>query len=171
MTDVIEFKINDQVVKVEASDGDMTLIDYLHEHQNLTGTKFSCGIGVCRSCTVATRAPDSNSLGTTLSCLTRLFELSGFNVYTVESLGTEQKLAALQKAFLEHFSFQCGYCAPGFLMAAEAMLDQIRKKPITKEQLDNLIEGYVGSNLCRCTGYVSYIEAIREVASEMIKNK
>jgi aerobic-type carbon monoxide dehydrogenase small subunit (CoxS/CutS family) len=164
MSQTIRFHINDKAVHADAADSDMALIDYLHERQNLTGTKFCCGIGVCRACTVATRNEKGALMEKTLACSTPVSAVKDMRIYTVESLGSQEALAPLQLAFLENFSFQCGYCAPGFLMAATAMLSHLKDAPVYAEQLDEVINTWVGGNLCRCTGYVRYIEAIRQVA-------
>jgi aerobic-type carbon monoxide dehydrogenase small subunit (CoxS/CutS family) len=164
MSETIHFHVNDRPVKADAADADMPLIDYLHERHNLTGTKFSCGIGVCRACTVTTRNEKNALLEKTLACSTPVSACKDMRVYTVESLGSEEALAPLQQAFLENFSFQCGYCAPGFLMAATAMLAHLKNSPTQQSQLDGVMEQWVGGNLCRCTGYVRYMEAIRQVA-------
>ena len=164
MSSPVQFFINDKAVQASAEDSDMTLVDFLHERQNLTGTKFCCGIGVCRACTVATRNEQSTVLEKTLAFSTPVSFLEGQRIYTVESLGSEEILSPLQQAFLDHFSFQCGYCAPGFLMAATAMLSHLKVTPVSAAELDEVIETWVGGNLCRCTGYVRYLEAIRKVA-------
>lgn len=164
MSQTVQLHINDKAVEVSAGDSDMALVDFLHERQNLTGTKFCCGVGVCRACTVAIRSDKSSLLEKTLACSTPVSFLQGMRVYTVESLGSEHALAPLQQAFLENFSFQCGYCAPGFLMAATAMLSHLKNTPVSAGQLDEFINTWVGGNLCRCTGYVRYLEAIRKVA-------
>lgn len=169
MNDIIRFFVNDNAVEAKADYSDMPLVDYLHEYQNLTGTKFGCGIGACRACTVIIKNEENNELDTTLSCSVQLSDMENKKIYTVESLGSEDNLSRLQKAFLSHFAFQCGYCAPGFLMAATAMLDHIQKHNIKEDQLDDLIDEWVGSNLCRCTGYVRYVDAIKEVALSTIK--
>jgi len=163
-TDVINFYVNDQAIEASTEDADMPLVDYLHERLSLTGTKFCCGIGECRACTVATRNSPQAPLEKTLSCSTPVSLMQGMEVFTVEGLGNEQDLAPLQQAFLEHFSFQCGYCAPGFLMAATVLLNKLQQSPVSENNLDAMIEKWVGSNICRCTGYVRYMEAIREVA-------
>ena len=160
----IHFKINDKPVEADADDADMALVDFLHERQDLTGTKFCCGIGVCRACTVATRNSDGALLEKTLACSTPVSAVANMTVYTVESLGGEGALAPLQQAFLDNFSFQCGYCAPGFLMAATAMLSHLQSAPVAESELDDVMATWVGGNLCRCTGYVRYMEAIRAVA-------
>ncbi|MET0319768.1 MAG: (2Fe-2S)-binding protein [Duganella sp.] len=164
MSTPIQFTVNDRVVQADADDADMPLVDFLHERQDLTGTKFCCGIGVCRACTVATRNGDGALLEKTLACSTPVSAVANMTVYTVESLGSEHALAPLQQAFLEHFAFQCGYCAPGFLMAATAMLSHLKSAPVEESELDGVMETWVGGNLCRCTGYVRYMEAIRAVA-------
>lgn len=164
MNTVVRFFVNGQPVECRADEADMSLLDFLHERLEQTGTKYSCGIGICRSCTVATRNRMGERLEKTLACATPVSGLQGKYVYTVEGLGNEQKLVPLQQAFLDHFSFQCGYCTPGFLMAATAMLDHMQQTPVSKAGLDAFIMHWVGDNICRCTGYVRYLEAIRQVA-------
>lgn len=166
MSKPVQFFVNDRAVECSADDSDMDLIDFLHQRQGLTGTKFGCGVGVCRACTVALRNRPGAPLEKTLACSTPVNFLQGMHVYTVESLGTEQQPAALQQAFLENFSFQCGYCTPGFLMAATAMLDHMQRHAVHQHNLDEFILNWVGGNICRCTGYVRYLEAIRQVAIE-----
>ena len=85
------------------------------------------------------------------------------DITTVEGLSKSGELHPLQHAFLKHFSFQCGYSAPGFLMAAYCMLDRLKRSPIPKSAVDAAIEDAVGQHICRCTGYVRYHRAIREV--------
>lgn len=160
----VNFFVNDKAVQCPADESDMSLLDFLHERQHLTGTKFGCGAGVCRACTVATRNKEGAPLEKTLACSTPVSFMHGMRVYTVESLGNEQQLAPLQQAFLDHFSFQCGYCTPGFLMAASTMLDHMKHHAVKKDELDAFIMNWVGGNICRCTGYVRYLEAIRQVA-------
>jgi aerobic-type carbon monoxide dehydrogenase small subunit (CoxS/CutS family) len=164
MSQSIRFHINDKPVRADAADSDMALIDYLHERHDLTGTKFCCGIGICRACTVATRNEKGALMEKTLACSTPVSAVKDMRIYTVEGLGSQEDLAPLQRAFLENFSFQCGYCAPGFLMAATAMLSHLKEAPVASAELDDVIQTWVGGNLCRCTGYVRYMEAIRQVA-------
>jgi aerobic-type carbon monoxide dehydrogenase small subunit (CoxS/CutS family) len=170
MTTHFELYINDNLTTIDSSDADLPLIDLLQEYLNLTGTKLCCGIGVCRACTVNCRSSKNAPLEKVLACSTPLSALQGQYIYTVESLANSQALSPLQAAFLRHFSFQCGYCAPGFLMAAQALIERIILTKATENQLDSLIETWVGENLCRCTGYVRYLEAIREVALDTIAN-
>lgn len=163
------FFVNDQPVECSETESDMSLLDFLHERQNLSGTKFGCGAGVCRACTVATRNKEGAPLEKTLACSTPVNFMQGMRVYTVESLGTEQQLAPLQEAFLDNFAFQCGYCTPGFLMAATTMLDHMKHQAVTAAELDAFIQNWVGGNICRCTGYVRYLEAIRKVAAPLTR--
>ncbi len=158
----IEFKVNGRLVRLDDDQAGEKLIDVLHDH-DWTGTKFCCGIGVCRACTVAVRHADGPVRQPVISCSTAVSLLQGAEVTTVEGLAGEE-LHPLQKSFLEHFSFQCGYCTPGFLMGALTFLDQLRLTPIPPGKLDAAIEQAIGTHICRCTGYKRYIEAIREVA-------
>lgn len=166
---VVQFYVNGKVATAQADDADMALVDYLHERKNLTGTKFCCGIGVCRACTVGVRNQQYAPLEKTLSCSTPLSAINGMHVYTVESLADQHQLAPLQEAFLKHFSFQCGYCTSGFLMAATALLEHLAITRIQESELDAIIEQWVGGNICRCTGYIRYIDAIREVALPVVQ--
>jgi aerobic-type carbon monoxide dehydrogenase small subunit (CoxS/CutS family) len=164
MSTNVQFFINEKPVEASADDSDMSLLEFLQERQNLTGTKLCCGIGVCRACTVGTRNQADAPMQKTLACSTPVSFLQGMRIYTVEGLARDDALAPLQQAFLENFSFQCGYCAPGFLMAATALVERIKQVPTRASELDALMDTWVGDNLCRCTGYVRYKEAIRKVA-------
>ncbi|RKF30533.1 (2Fe-2S)-binding protein [Paraburkholderia fungorum] len=170
MSGTIRMYINGHAVEAQAADGDMSLIDFLHERRDLTGTKLCCGIGACRACTVGTRNLIDSPMEKTLACSTPVSAMRNMHVYTVEGLMQDGKLSPLQQSFLESFAFQCGYCAPGFLMAATAMLDHLQSNPVNVAQLDETIETWVGGNLCRCTGYVKYIEAIRKIAAPFARN-
>ncbi|MCW2244850.1 aerobic-type carbon monoxide dehydrogenase small subunit (CoxS/CutS family) [Azospirillum fermentarium] len=143
---------------------DLPLLDFLQEDLGLTGTKLGCGIGVCRACTVAVRRVPTAALTPLLSCSTPAAHLSGQEVFTVEGLGDARHLSPLQKSFLDEFAFQCGYCAPGFLMAAHILLDSLRFAPVPRDQLDAAIADACGAHICRCTGYKRYYAAIRKAA-------
>nr|WP_274389253.1 2Fe-2S iron-sulfur cluster-binding protein [Paraburkholderia tagetis] len=103
----------------------------------------------------------------TLACVTPVSAVANQYIYTVESLAQGPRLSPLQQTFLESFAFQCGYCTPGFLMAATAMLEHL--KAYRADQLEAAIDTWVGGNLCRCTGYVKYRDAIRKVAQQHMK--
>jgi aerobic-type carbon monoxide dehydrogenase small subunit (CoxS/CutS family) len=165
----VQIHVNGQPVTVPAADADMSLAEFLHERMDLTGTKVCCGIGVCRACTVGTRMRRDALMEKTLACATPVSAVANQYIYTVESLAEGSRLSPLQQAFLESFAFQCGYCTPGFLMAATAMLEHLKAYRIGADQLDAVIDTWVGGNLCRCTGYVKYREAIRKIAQLQMK--
>ena len=131
----------------------MLLLDYLRETVGLTGTKTGCDGGECGACTVLVDdAPR-------LSCLTLAAAIAGRRVDTVESLGADGRLSAVQRGFHEKLGAQCGYCTPGFIMASAGLL---RRNPNPSEAE---ICAALGSNICRCTGYVKIIEAVKHAAA------
>ena len=142
---------------------DLLLLDWLQEDLGLTGTKFCCGIGVCRACTVAVQWTPGHPPEPVLACSIPAAALDGHAVTTVEGLAGPTGLSALQEAFLTTFAFQCGYCTPGFLMAAHILLARLRAAPIGRDQIDAAIDEACGAHICRCTGYAGYRRAIREV--------
>ena len=159
----LDIILNGKRVSQREMDEDMMLVDFLREEIGLTGTKFCCGIAVCRVCTVAVSPGPGGREVPTRACTTPLSEINGKVITTVEGLGTETALHPLQLAFLRNFAFQCGYCCPGFLMASYALLDRLKRQPIPRASVDAVIEESVGQHICRCTGYVRYHRAIREV--------
>lgn len=147
----------------------LSLLDVLNEELNLTGTRMACGIGVCRACTVIVDAEDGSS--TTLqSCVTPAHAFEGKRVRTVEghaqrgAQGQVAALSAVQQSFLEHWSFQCGYCTPGFVNEATVLLERLKRAPVRRAELDAAILAALDPHLCRCTGYVRYHSAIRDLA-------
>jgi len=129
-----------------------SLLDFLRQHAQLTGTHAGCEHGVCGACTVLA---DGVAIR---SCLTLAHDVHEVEITTVEGLSEASLLTDLQKAFSRHHALQCGFCTPGFLMIAE---DLLRSTP---EPTEEEIRIAVSANLCRCTGYVGIISAIREVA-------
>jgi 4-hydroxybenzoyl-CoA reductase subunit gamma len=129
------------------------LLDYLREKVGLTGTKTGCDGGECGACTVLV---DDRP---TLSCLTLAATVAGKRVDTIESLGHDGQLSAVQRGFHEKLGSQCGYCTPGFIMASTGLL---RRNPDPSDQ--EILEA-LGSNICRCTGYVKIIEAVKFAAA------
>ena len=125
------------------------LLDYLREKIGLTGTKTGCDGGECGACTVLVNDRP------TLSCLTLAAAVAGRRVETIEALGTAGALSAVQRGFHEKLGSQCGYCTPGFIMASAGLL---RRNP---DPSDEEILEALGSNICRCTGYVKIIEAVK----------
>ena len=129
-----------------------TLVDVLRHDVGLTGTHVGCEHGICGACTVLMDdAP-------VRACLVFAVQAEGHEIRTVESLSTEGKLSDLQEAFTKHHSLQCGFCTPGFLMLAEGALAE--DPNLDRQQVREL----VASNLCRCTGYQTIVDAIEEVA-------
>lgn len=139
--------LNGESVTVEVEPSDL-LVDVLRGKLGLTGTKIGCNEGECGACTVIV---DGHAV---LSCLLPAMKAHGQEVVTVEGLSHDDELHPLQQAFIEKGAVQCGYCTPGLLMLAKALLDE-NPKPSVEE-----IEEAIAGNLCRCTGYLQVIEAI-----------
>ena len=132
----------------------MTLADFLREELGLTGTHLGCEHGVCGACTVLF---DGDAVR---SCLLLAVQADGHAVTTVEALAADDALHPLQRAFVDNYALQCGFCTPGFLMTAHAFL---RENPNpTEEEIESAISG----NICRCTGYLPIVKAIRAAAKE-----
>jgi len=159
----LDITINDEKYNRPGIDPDLKLVDFLREEVGLTGTKFCCGIAVCRVCTVAVQRVPGGHHEAIRSCTTPMSDLSGKIVTTVEGLDKDGELHPLQTSFLENFAFQCGYSAPGFLMASYCLLDKLKRSPIPKADVDAAIQDAVGQHICRCTGYARYHRAIRQV--------
>ena len=130
------------------------LVDYLREVAGLTGTKVGCDGGECGACTVLA---DGRPVP---SCLTLALRCEGHSIETIEGLAAQSRLHRLQSAFHEKLGTQCGFCTPGVIMAAEALL---RRTPRPSEQD---IRTALSGNLCRCTGYVKIIESVQAAAAE-----
>jgi carbon-monoxide dehydrogenase small subunit len=127
------------------------LVDFLRDGLGLTGTKIGCGIGECGACTVLVDGEPTNS------CLVLAVTVEGKTLTTVEGLA-DGELSALQQTFVESGAVQCGYCTPGMLLSAKALLD---KNPVpTEEEIRKAISG----NLCRCTGYEKIVRAVEKAA-------
>lgn len=145
---IIDLNVNGEVYRVAALDG-ATLLDALRDRLHLTGTKKGCNRGVCGACTVLVNGEPQNS------CLLLAAACQGKNITTIEGLAQKGRLHPLQRSFINHGAVQCGYCSPGMLLSAYAL---IQKNPSpTQEEIKTALSG----NLCRCTGYVRIIEAIQ----------
>jgi carbon-monoxide dehydrogenase small subunit len=129
-----------------------TLVDVLRDELGLTGTKKGCGKGECGACTVIV---DGEAV---LSCLSLAIQMEGKRILTIEGLSPDGKLHALQDAFVRYGAIQCGYCTPGMIMTASAFL---QKNPLPSEEE---IKKALSGNLCRCTGYVKIIEAVKNAS-------
>ena len=132
-----------------------TLLQVIREDLKLTGTKEGCGHGECGSCTVLMEGKTVNS------CLVPAVEADNKEIITIEGLGTGETLHPIQEAFVSHSGMQCGFCTPGMIMSAKALLDS---NPDPSN--DEIREGIAG-NFCRCTGYTKIIESISAAAGAM----
>ncbi|MDP8215571.1 MAG: (2Fe-2S)-binding protein [Candidatus Euphemobacter frigidus] len=135
-------------------DPNLRLLDLLRDELRLTGTKEGCGIGECGACTVILDGRAVNA------CLILAGQCNGREVVTIEGLTGKDDLHPLQQAFIDHGAVQCGFCTPGMIMSAAALLDQ--NPTPTEEDIREAISG----NLCRCTGYTQIVEAIQAVADD-----
>ena len=134
----------------------MTLLQLLRERLALTGTKNGCEAGECGACTVLMNGEPVNS------CMVLAVEADGAEVVTVEDLARDGQLTRLQEAFVEHNAVQCGFCTPGVLMSAHALLERCKRSGThpTEEEIKTALVG----NLCRCTGYNRIVQAVRKAA-------
>jgi aerobic-type carbon monoxide dehydrogenase small subunit (CoxS/CutS family) len=167
----IGFAVNGVACNVGDERRDEKLIDFLHEDLNLTGTKLCCGIAICRACTVSLKKAPNRDATPILACSTPLWMVNGAKVTTIEGVALGDSLAPIQDAFLKDFSFQCGYCTPGFVMAAQILLDHLASAPRKPVDLDAQIESALGGHICRCTGYVRYFEAVKSTAEIILRGK
>ena len=152
MAQRVQLEINGRIAD-EVIDDHLLLIDYLRERRGLTGTKRGCDGGECGACTVLIDGAPR------LACLTLAAGCAGRRIETIESQGAQGALSPLQRAFHERLGAQCGYCTPGMIMAAEALLRRTAKP--SEAQIREALSG----NLCRCTGYVKIVEAVKAAAA------
>jgi len=151
----ISFELNGKPASLEIEQRE-SLAEVLRGRCRLTGVKLSCEAQVCGSCTVLVDGLPVRS------CTLLAYEIRGKRVTTIEGLAEDSgRLHPLQQAFLDNFAFQCGYCTPGMIMAAKALLDE------NCAATDAEIVAHMNGNLCRCTGYLPILKAIRQAAAEM----
>jgi aerobic-type carbon monoxide dehydrogenase small subunit (CoxS/CutS family) len=141
---------------------DLTMNDFLREYLGMTGTKFGCGAAQCLSCAVIVDDPDGTS-HTSPTCVVSAASFNGKSIRTVEGHARNGELSALQKAFIEHFAFQCGYCTAGFLNEGQVLLERLARQPVARGELEQTIAEALDGHICRCTGYIKYHEAVRAV--------
>lgn len=156
MKQTLELKVNGQLYEVYVEPW-KTLAEVLRDELGLTGLKISCNTGNCGSCTVLI---DGKAVK---SCLMLAPQAKGREILTIEGLATDEGLHPLQQAFIEHFAVQCGYCTPGMILKAKALLDE------NQYATEAEIRAGLSGNLCRCTGYVKIVEAV--VAAQEKINK
>ena len=151
----VSFVLNGVEIRIRIEDH-LRLIDLLRDRLGMTGTKEGCGEGECGACTVLVNGRAINS------CLYPALEVEGKEVLTIEGLqDAENKLSAIQMAFVDSGAIQCGFCTPGMIMTAKALLNA---NPDPSE--DEIRDSFQG-NLCRCTGYVQIIDAVKQAARRL----
>jgi aerobic-type carbon monoxide dehydrogenase small subunit (CoxS/CutS family) len=156
-----------QLGPIDVPEG-MMMIDVLHEMLGLTGSRLGCGQGICHACVVIWDRDDKAS-ETVPTCITGADFFNGKRIRTIEGIaqrndkGEIVALSPVQQAFLDQFSFQCGYCTPGFVNAATVLIERLRRSPIARADVEATIAAGLESHICRCTGYVRYYQAIRDV--------
>lgn len=149
---ILTLKINGDPYEVVVA-ANTTLLEALREKAFLTGTKRGCDLGACGACTVIL---DGEAV---LACLTLAMAAEGSDIRTIEGLSIRGELSPLQRAFVDHGAVQCGFCSPGFLMSATALLAD-NPRPDRAE-----IKRTLAGNLCRCTGYAKIVEAVEAVVA------
>lgn len=158
MAKVISFLLNGETVEVYADPGEM-LVDVLRDKLHLTGTKVGCKAGDCGACTIIMDGQAVNS------CMVPLGKAQGANILTIEGVAAkDDALHPVQQAFIDEGAVQCGYCIPGMVMSAKALLDQ--NNDPTHDEIREAMSG----NICRCTGYVKIEAAIKSAAKVMKAN-
>ncbi len=154
MTNRVRVSVNGRAVDVDVPPR-MLLGQFLREELHLTGTKLSCGMQVCGVCTVLVDGQPVSS------CSYLAVDIDGREVETIEGVAVDGRLHPVQQAFIDTFGLQCGFCTPGFIMSAKALLEE-NPNPTRGE-----IEEYLDGNLCRCTGYETIVEAVELAARRM----
>lgn len=149
----IEFTINGKKRKIFVKPNDL-LINIIRNDLYLTGSKYGCGIGECGACTVLLNGEP------VLSCLTLALTIDGKEITTIEGLAKGNELHPMQKAFLMNGAVQCGFCTPGMILTATALL---KENPNATE---DEIRDYMRGNICRCTGYIQIVKAIKSCSTE-----
>ncbi len=150
----VRFRLNGQECQAEVKTDEL-LIDFIRNRFGLTGTKRSCDIEICGACTVHLNGKAVSA------CALFAFEVDGKDLLTIEGLAQGSQLHPLQEAFIECGGFQCGFCTPGMILLAKALLDE-NPSP-TVEQ----IKEYMDANICRCTGYQMIVESVLRAAEKM----
>jgi aerobic carbon-monoxide dehydrogenase small subunit len=151
MKQLLRFRVNGEDYEVFIEPW-KSLADVLRDELNLTGVKIGCNEGQCGSCTVLIDGKPVKS------CLVLAPKVNGKEILTIEGLAKDGSLHPLQEAFMKHFAVQCGFCTPGFILAAKGLLDE-NPDPTEEE-----VRKWLAGNLCRCTGYVKIIEAVLAAA-------
>jgi len=154
--ELANFRVNGRLYEV-IIEPHMLLIDVLRDKLGLMGVKYACGTGDCGACTVLV---DGKPI---LSCLTLAVTAKDKNILTIEGLAQGNTLHPIQQAFIDHGAVQCGFCTPGMILTAKALLDE--NPTPTREDVKAALDG----NLCRCTGYVKIVDAVLDAAERIRK--
>ncbi|MBX9915354.1 MAG: (2Fe-2S)-binding protein [Pseudomonadaceae bacterium] len=168
----LTLQINGQVVGPLDVPDDLMMIEFLHEYLNLTGSRLGCGQGICHACVLILDKPDGTS-EEVRTCITGAHFFNGKRIRTIEGLakrdaaGEVSELNPVQQKFVEHFSFQCSYCTPGYVNAATIMVEKLQRQPVKRSELEGEIEAALGQHICRCTGYVRYYQAAKRVVEDL----
>lgn len=167
-TFTMSITVNSKVIPPQEIPVGTKMIEYLQEYLDLTGTRLSCGAAQCRACSVIVDADDGSS-DEMVTCIMDASFFNGKKIRTIEGHATYNekgevvKLSPIQEKFLEYFSFQCGYCTPGFVNAATVLIEKLKKAPVPKDQVEKVIMEALDSHICRCSGYVRYFDAVKDL--------
>lgn len=154
----INFTLNGRNLSLDVEDN-ITLLKLLREKLNLTGTKEGCGQGDCGACTVLVNGRTVNS------CIFLAINIDGANVVTIEGLAENGNLDVIQQSFVDNGAVQCGFCIPGMVLSAKALLD------VNDNPNDEEIKRAISGNLCRCTGYARIVESIKAASQKIRKER
>ena len=144
------------------------MLDVLHEMLDFTGSRLGCGIGICHACVVIWDR-ENNTSEEVRTCITGAGFFDGKRIRTIEGIarrGHDDKdlaLSPVQQAFLNQFSFQCGYCTPGFVLVATVLIERLARAPVPRTEVEATVAAALAPHICRCTGYVRYYQAVRDV--------
>lgn len=167
----VSMTINGQAVGPAEVPETLSMLDFLHEYAHLTGTRLGCGQGICRACAVILDQGSGRS-DEIRTCITGVGYFNGRSIRTVEGHaqrdenGAITALSPIQQKFLDFYSFQCGYCTPGFVNAATVLVERLQREPIARNDVEALVTDGLNDHICRCTGYVRYHEAVKAVILE-----
>ncbi|WP_322103933.1 (2Fe-2S)-binding protein [Paraburkholderia sp. J41] len=167
-TKAVSMTVNGRAVGPVEVPSTLMLVDFLHEYLGLTGSRLGCGQGVCHACVVILDKTDGAS-EEVRACITGVHFFDGKKIRTIEGHAKRDEhgeivaLSAVQQKFLEHFSFQCGYCTPGFVNAATVLIERLQREPVERADVEATITAALNDHLCRCTGYVRYYEAVKDL--------
>ncbi|MGU3540748.1 (2Fe-2S)-binding protein [Methylobacterium sp. A54F] len=158
--------VNGQAVGPLPVPRDISMLEFLHEWLGLTGSRMGCGQGICHACTVMVEEPGGPR--EVRACITGAHWFAGRSVRTVEGHATTRadgavELSPVQRAFVENFAFQCGYCTPGFVTGATVLVERLKRRPVPRGEVERVVTEALDPHICRCTGYVRYHQAVRDL--------